>query len=319
MDHPLISVVIPIYNVEYYLNECINSILNQTYNNLEIILVDDGSTDNSGNIAEHYASKDQRIKLIHKQKGGLSDARNTGIDIANGSFITFVDSDDALCPDTIEYLHNLLVDSDADISCCQRIQVNEDSNISITQNRHKPKQSFILSTEKALISQFVDTVAWGKLYKIELFSNVRYPLGRLHEDVFTTYKLLAQCKVIVVGEQPKYMYRLRNNSISNINFTHRHLDIIYGKIERAEYLRINFPKLYPSGKADIVYSACVCTHRMAKARYRNNDDIAFVQKQIRRYEKDFLIYGKNRIATKLFSIATYINLRITIKLLEWFQ
>ena len=88
------------YNVEYYLNECINSILNQTYNNLEIILVDDGSTDNSGNIAEHYASKDQRIKLIHKQNGGLSDARNTGIDIANGSFITFVDSDDALCPDT---------------------------------------------------------------------------------------------------------------------------------------------------------------------------------------------------------------------------
>lgn len=309
-----ISVVVPIYNVEDYLKQCVDSIIKQDYDNLEIILVDDGSTDQCGEICDAYAKHDSRIRVIHKPNGGLSDARNAGMDITTGEYITFVDSDDALTTDTISYLYRILKDNNADISCCQRIEIDETGNPLHKPNTIDDSEILMFDVESAICSKDVDTVAWGKLYKIELFADVRYPVGRLHEDIFTTHKLIGASKKIVVGYKPGYLYRLRTNSISNVRFTHKHLDIIYGKIEKRDYLKIHFPSLESIGNADIVYGACICSIRMAKANYKNKADIKFVQKQIRLYERDFLKYGKNRLSTKLFSLLAFCNLNLTLKL-----
>lgn len=308
-----ISVVVPIYNVEDYLKPCVDSIINQDYENLEIILVDDGSTDRCGSICDEYAMNDTRIRVIHKANGGLSDARNAGIDIATGEFITFVDSDDALITDTISYLYRILKGNNADISCCQRIEIDETGN-PLHKSNALDSNILILNTESALCSSDVDTVAWGKLYKIELFANIRYPVGRLHEDVFTTFKLVGTSNKIAVGYKQGYQYRIRANSISNVKFTQKHLDLIYGKIEKKNYLKEHFPTLESIGNAEIVYGACICSKRMSKANYKNKADIKFVQKQFRLYEKDFILYGKNRLSTKLFSLFAFCNLNLTLKL-----
>lgn len=309
-----ISVIVPVYNVEDYLNECVDSLLKQDYSNLEIILVDDGSTDKCGIICDEYAIKDSRIKVKHKQNGGLSYARNAGIDIATGDYITFVDSDDVLSSDFISYLLDLLTEADADMACCQRTEIDENS-------KHKKgycnpccKITVFDNMENALAANEIDTVAWGKLYKKDLFREIRYPVGRLHEDIFTTYKLIDRCKKIVVGPEGKYLYRVRQNSISNINFTHKHMDIVYGKLEYAKFINQKYPNLSGKANADIVYGACVCAVRMAKANYKNMADINFIQKQIRLHEKDFLISGDNRLATKVFSLLAFINLKLTLKL-----
>lgn len=309
-----ISVIVPIYNVEDYLNECVDSLIEQDYSNLEIILVDDGSTDQCGSICDEYAIKDSRIKVIHKQNGGLSDARNAGIDVATGDYITFVDSDDVLSSDYISYLLNLLTEANADMACCQRTEIDAKSRYKKGYITPCNKITVFDNVENALVAKEIDTVAWGKLYTKDLFQGIRYPVGRLHEDIFTTYKLIDRCKKIVVGQEGKYLYRVRQNSISNINFTHKHMDIVYGKLEYAKFINQKYPNLSGKANADVVYGACVCAVRMAKANYKNKDDIDFIQKQIRLHEKDFLIYGNNRSATKVFSLIAFINLKLTLKL-----
>lgn len=309
-----ISVIVPIYNVEDYLNECVDSLIEQDYSNLEIILVDDGSTDQCGSICDEYAIKDSRIKVIHKQNGGLSDARNAGIDVATGDYITFVDSDDVLSSDYISYLLDLLTEADADMACCQRTEIDENSKHKKGHCNPCGKITVFDNMENALVAKEIDTVAWGKLYKKDLFLEIRYPVGRLHEDIFTTYKIIHQCEKIVVGPGAKYLYRIRENSISNINFTHKHMDIVYGKLEYAKFINQKYPNLSGKANADVVYGACVCAVRMAKANYKNKDDIDFIQKQIRLHEKDFLISGDNRLATKVFSLIAFINLKLTLKL-----
>lgn len=309
-----ISIIVPVYNVEGYLNECVDSLLVQDYSNLEIILVDDGSTDQCGIICDEYAKKDPRVKVIHKQNGGLSDARNAGIDIASGDYITFVDSDDVLAPDAIAYLFDLLTEAGADMACCQRMEIDEYSCVKNGYFKRCDKVCFFDNMENALGAKEIDIVAWGKLYHKDLFKKIRYPVGRLHEDIFTTYKLIDQCKKIVVGPGEKYLYRIRKNSISNISFSHRHMDIIYGKLEYANFIKNKYPNLERSANIAIVYGACICAGRMAKANYKNKEDIELVQKQIRLHEKDFLIHSRNGLGTKIFSLLAFINLKFTLKL-----
>ena len=185
-----ISIIVPFYNVEKYAPKCIESIINQTYTNLEIILVDDGSPDTCGKICDDYALKDGRIKVIHKKNAGLSDARNVGIKEATGKYIGFVDGDDYIEKDMYKYLYNLIKENNADISICGVEEVYEDGSI----QDEKAKESIeILSKEDAikelLLDKKVRSHAWDKLYKRELFENIEYPYGRKMEDIATTYKL----------------------------------------------------------------------------------------------------------------------------------
>lgn len=212
----LISVIIPVYNVEKYVNRCVESVLNQTYKNLEIILVDDGSTDNSGKICDNYSKKDKRVRVIHKKNGGLSDARNAGIDIESGKIISFIDSDDFVELNFIEKLYGWMKNSNADISCCSFDLYFENSNKYVLQNFSKIEQKY--NKNDALkyfcIQGYFGVGTWNKLYKASLFKEIRFPIGKICEDWRTIYKVIEKTKTIYYNSLPLYHYRQRENSIT---------------------------------------------------------------------------------------------------------
>ncbi len=220
MKNPLISVIIPCYRVEKYLPYCINSIISQTYVNIEIFLVDDGSPDSCGVICDEYAKKDARIKVIHKKNGGLSDARNVAIDVAKGEYITFVDSDDYVAYDYVESLYNLIVENDAQMSITRCIPFWEGTQ---PVNAKRTKRVKIFGANNALVclfyQKYFDTSAWAKMYHSSLFkSGIRYPKGWLYEDLPTTYKLMMLCSKIAFSSYENYYYLLRRDSIEGAPF-----------------------------------------------------------------------------------------------------
>ena len=216
---PLISVIVPVYKVEKYLDRCINSIVNQTYRNLEIILVDDGSPDKCPLMCDEWQKKDERIRVIHKKNGGLSSARNAGLDIATGELIGFVDSDDFILPEMYEYLYGLIIENDADLSMCRFIYVNEEG-IPV-QDEAKAEDDCdsinVMSGDEALriliTLEWEYVLAWNKLYRSDIFRNIRYPEGRIHEDNFTAHHILGQCRRVAATNRKLYMYTQRDDSI----------------------------------------------------------------------------------------------------------
>lgn len=235
----LISVVVPIYKVEKYLNRCIHSLLAQTYRNLEIILVDDGSPDKSGDMCDDFATQDDRIVVIHKQNGGLSDARNTGIEAASGEYLFFLDSDDAIHEETLEILWNNLKETEADISVCDYLAYFEGNAIDTMlprQNRH------YFSNTEALQKIFDPTygvqmvICTNKLYKKNLWDNIRFPVGKIHEDEFTTYKLIHKAQSIVYTDLQLYYYLQRSDSITGAGkITRKHFQVLDAFAERTSF------------------------------------------------------------------------------------
>jgi glycosyltransferase involved in cell wall biosynthesis len=214
-NNPLISVIIPVYKVEKYINRCIDSVINQTYTNLEIILVDDGSPDNCGKICDEYAQKDSRVVVIHKENGGLSDARNYGIDVARGEYIMFVDSDDWVHPEIVERLYSGLILNNSQISMADyletdEIQVDISPISSCDYEVYNPKRFF---EEIFWGKNAMGETAWAKLYKRELFENIRYPVGKIHEDTYTTPFLVSKAEKITVTREKMYYYYQRDDSI----------------------------------------------------------------------------------------------------------
>lgn len=240
--NPLITVVVPIFNVEKYLRECVDSILSQVYSNLEIILVDDESPDNSGLICDEYATLDTRIKVIHQKNKGLSGARNAGLEIADGKYITFVDSDDVIEPDMIEVLYKALKDNQAEMAVTGLKSFFEDG-VSFS-NPHGEK-IFVFSREEALdcflFKDYLTPCVCGKLYDISLWQDIRCPEGKLFEDQYTTYRLVDMTSKIVFVASPKYNYRKRNGSIGHSNFTVRSYDLYYGINEEYDYISHKYP------------------------------------------------------------------------------
>lgn len=234
----LITVVLPIYNVEKYLECCIKSVLKQTYKNIEIILVDDGSLDNCAQICDEYEKKDDRVKVIHKKNGGLSDARNEGIRNAKGKYICFIDSDDFIKENYIEVLYNLIKKYNANMAVGNFIRV-QDSNLpkitkeEITENVYTGKEMIENIYNKALYVQA--TVAWNKLYDIQLFKDIQFPYGKQHEDEFTTYQLYYNCAKVVMTSEILYYYRYVPTSIMNQSFKIKRLDGIEALEERLKF------------------------------------------------------------------------------------
>ncbi len=208
----LISVIVPVYNIEEYIDKCISSIIKQTYVNLEIILVDDGSTDNSGNICDAYASRDERIVVIHKQNGGLSDARNKGLDVAKGEVISFIDGDDWIHPQMYEILMHMMNSKEADMAVCGFSR--DENEVLDRQYDVNNIDEKIVSGIEALIGNFgISPAAWNKLYKKIVFEKIRYPLNRLHEDEYIFHEILHKSERIVVTDLPLYYYAERGSSI----------------------------------------------------------------------------------------------------------
>lgn len=234
-----ISIIVPVYNVEKYLENCIQSILNQTFNDYELILVDDGSTDKSGEICDKYKKMDSRIKVIHKNNGGLSSARNAGLDIACGKYIGFVDSDDSIHPRMYEILYDLIKKHKVDISCCnykntytlcteyntdiEQTEVIEMDNIQAINNLY----------DKEIGVRLV--VAWNKLYSKHLFDDTRYEVGRIHEDEFIAHRILYKCKKIAYTNDELYYYLQREGSIMSQVSYKRNVDTILAFSDRMKF------------------------------------------------------------------------------------
>lgn len=221
----VISIIMPIYKAEDYLEKSITSILNQTFKNFELILVDDGSPDNSGKICDELAVNDNRIKVIHKKNGGASTARNAGLDIAKGEFIAFVDSDDWIEPTLFEILFNLAKKHDADISQCNYIKTeNEDIKIENDKNEIIKTFNKIESLNNLYNEMYVSTVVlWNKIYKKSLFDEIRFPNMRIFEDEAIMYKLLYKSNKLVYTNQKLYYYRNTPDSIMNAKFDKKRL------------------------------------------------------------------------------------------------
>lgn len=263
---PLISVVVPVYKVESYICKCVDSIINQTYKNLEIILVDDGSPDNCGKICDDYAKKDKRIKVIHKKNGGLSDARNAGIKETTGKYIGFVDSDDWIDHTMYMKLYQMLTNTNSDIAVCELCRVSNEEKIKrITEGKITAytQEKYALCFFK-IGSQSIEYYAPTKLYKREIIEDNQYPVGLTSEDVYGTYKAIVKAKKIVKTTEELYFYRYNEQSITG-SFSKKDLDLLkiwdlvveYTKKIKPEYIeyaiinrkRINFTLLYRYAKA----------------------------------------------------------------------
>lgn len=215
----LISIIVPVYNVETYLCECIDSICEQTYPNLEIILVDDGSTDICPGLCDGYASKDSRIKVVHQKNGGLSAARNKGYEVSSGKFIAFVDSDDTVSNIYIETLYGLLIQNDAQIAACAYTRAQNELQKDVI----KDYDDDIMTSEKMLREwhgrrKKIETVVWNKLYSREIFQTFKdsklFPEGKTHEDIYTSHLFVEKASHIAVTNRKLYYYRKRDDSIS---------------------------------------------------------------------------------------------------------
>lgn len=220
-----VSIIVPVYDIEEYLVECIESILAQTWKHFEIILVDDGSTDSSGKMCDEYAEKYNCIFVIHKKNGGLSSARNAGIDVARGNYLAFIDSDDVVHPDYLRELVNIVEKENADLVACDfcvgtSCQWGETSEIKYDIRRDEDV------LERMNDNDVVVTVAWNKLYHAKFFKeyNLRYPEGKIHEDMFLTPQILHCTNKMVITNQKLYFYRQRKNSIMNSSFSIKQLD-----------------------------------------------------------------------------------------------
>lgn len=243
--NPLISLIVPVYNVENYLERCFHSLVNQTYTNLEIYLVDDGSTDSCPQLCDDYAKKDSRIKVIHKENGGLSDARNVAIDVCSGEYILFVDSDDFIALDTVELLYSTLAENDADISTIGYINYyDSDAVIPINESNNHLVLKAEPALENMLYQHNVTTSAWGKLYRKSLFDGgIRYPKGKICEDLDTTYKLFALAQTIVLNSARKFYYQQRLDSIINSRFATKRMDALDFAKHQLEFVSAKYPSI----------------------------------------------------------------------------
>lgn len=252
MVYDKISIIVPIYKVEDYLDRCISSIVNQTYKNIEIILVDDGSPDQCPNICDEWTKKDNRIIVVHKANGGLSDARNTGLNIATGEYIGFVDSDDFISKDMYQVLYNVLIDTNSDIVQCEYIKFTDDSLINDNQpdciiNEYNVEEAlFSLINENPL-----KQVVWNKLYKRRLFDDIRFEKNKLNEDEFFTYQIFAKANKISYINQALYYYFSRETSIMGKPFSSKRLDGLEARMKQYQFFQENYNQLVSYQKKNL--------------------------------------------------------------------
>ncbi len=240
---PVISVIVPVYNVEKYLEKCVQSVLAQTFKEIEILLIDDGSKDASGRLCDQYALKDGRIRVIHKENGGLSDARNRGIMEARGDYLSFIDGDDYIEPDMLGSLYDNLIRENADVAMCGIFSEYADRI-----QRTYPNDEYIVldgiqAAGLVLEGNKVSVNAVNKLYKREIFESLRFPVGKLSEDAFIMVKLLAGVGRAVLDTRPKYYYVHREDSITTSKYKPKDLNVIEAYSGNREFVLKNCPQL----------------------------------------------------------------------------
>lgn len=268
---PLISVIVPVYNVEGYLWRCVNSLLQQTYSNLEIILVDDGSTDNCPSLCDEFAKQDKRIKVIHKANGGLSDARNAGMKVMSGDYVSFIDSDDWVNIHFYEVLTDVMKKEDCDIVQCEReILHGEKGEFSSAVTEYNVETYDAQNALELLIDEEkFKQVVWNKLYKRENIC-LEFRKGMINEDEFWTYKVFGEAEKVAYIDAPMYYYFQREGSIINSKYSLKRLHVIEALVERYQYMREKYPMLTDKA-AFSVYCACLYAYQMS-IKYLDKED-----------------------------------------------
>lgn len=308
MKNDLISIVVPVYNVDKYLEKCLNSILNQTYDNIEIILVDDGSKDDSGKICDIYKEKDNRIKVIHKTNGGLSDARNIGIDNVNGKYITFVDSDDTIEKNYIEYLYNLLKKNNTKLSICNYNVVSNNKVIPYIKKDYEIKLDKVTALGELLRERLFSVSSCAKLYDVELFNDVRFPIGMLCEDNGTTYKLIEKCDYVSYGSKSKYNYYKRDNSIMTSSFNERKFDLIKLVDKMKDDLEPKYPELHDEILRKQISSRFSVLRQIVLSDYNNQKKINAIVEFLKQNKKFILKCSSINIREKIALITLLIDI-----------
>lgn len=312
MNNPLITIIVPIYNVEKWLPKCIDSLLVQTYENIEIILSEDGSPDGCAKICDEYAEKDTRIRVLHKENGGLSDARNAALDIANGEFITCIDSDDFVSPDYVETLYNLCRKHNCKMSVADWFIFPMGTDPILPKREEK---ELFFTRNEALEDMFnqahFDVSACVKLYHRSLFEGVRYPKGMLFEDLQTTFKLMLKCKEgVAYCNKQIYYYMFRPGSIEGAVFSEKKMN---SAIEV-----FNVMKSYENELAEVARAlksklASFCLHLVLKMPkgYKGGEVLYDYIRQVR---WDVVTNSKARMKTRLGCASTYLGFGVTQKL-----
>ena len=242
---PLISVIVPVYNVERYLDRCIDSIVNQTYKNLEIILVEDGSPDNCSDMCDSWGEKDSRIKVIHQPNGGGGKARNCALDCARGEYIAFVDSDDYIATCMFEVLYSEF-SNNVDIVECDYCKVKNSSKVFSKDIINYSTRIFTTAEamRENITGHFFQQVIWNKIYRKTVIGNIRFPEDTVIDDEFWTYKVIGRARNLIHVEKVLYAYRQQNHSIMHTTFSQNRLQAIKAQEEKLEYMAQNFPELW---------------------------------------------------------------------------
>lgn len=276
MDEVLISIIVPVYNVEHYLKKCVNSICHQTYKKLEIILVDDGSTDRSGILCDEFADVDSRIKVIHKSNGGLSDARNAGMKNASGVWWMFVDSDDYLVPDAAETLLRVAVKNNCEISVCNMMRVYEDGNHELF---YCPVTEPTIWADKQRFETLKQPSVCNKLFYAKLFENICFPEGRFYEDTFVYHILAYRASRIAMTGLTGYCYVSRKESIiGQAKFTDRYFDFIEAVHKRMTFLLSHGITDYGEKACLSLYAAVANAEKYIVRTEKNSSNFADMRK-----------------------------------------
>ncbi|OKL36559.1 glycosyltransferase family 2 protein [Domibacillus mangrovi] len=311
-----VSVVVPIYKVEKYIHRCVDSILNQTYTNIEIILVDDGSPDNCGRIADQYKERDSRVTVIHQTNGGLSDARNQGMTYVTGEFTMFVDSDDWLEKNMIENMVNSSFKYKADVVQTAFYYAYDDK--SFLDNRYYSQRNDPVTLDnkrlmyELVVNDKVKNFAWGKLYKTKLIKDIPFEKGVLFEDVFWAYKVMHQVNSFLIVHQPMYNYYQRSDSIV-ANYTPRNLDMIRGLKERHVFIEELYKELTDESYKVILkmslihYNLLLMNRRKDKGGLHRKEIQSYIQSNYSRLKKAVKNDQQLKRQLHLFTMHPYFN------------
>ena len=307
----LISIIVPVYNVEKYLEKCVNSIVNQTYKNLEIILVDDGATDNSGKLCDKLAKIDNRIKVYHKENGGLSDARNYGVERATGDYIGFVDSDDYIDSEMYGKLYEAIKKENVDVAECNLKIIYPDREELFTEQNYYnvcTKQEYL---EEYLKIEKIFGSACVRLIKSDVVKKLKFPVGKLYEDTYYAYDLIEKVDSYVIMNNPYYNYLMRENSITNTKFNPRIFDLIeiVEKFHKTTYE--NYPGLKEAADCRKMYAYfSVLNSILLEENYRDNE---YYSEILSYFKRNYISLLKNKYINRSRKLSvTLIKLNIDL-------
>lgn len=306
-----ISVVVPVYKVEQYIYKCVDSILNQTFSDIEVILVDDGSPDRCGEICDKYAEKDTRIQVVHKENGGLSDARNAGMQYAAGEYIIFIDSDDYIDTDMFEYMYNNLVQAGADMATCGIYEVYSDRV-----EQQDETGDFVCSGEEAfrciLRGHTIRGEIWNKLIRRSCIEGLQFPKGKLYEDIYFTVDMMQRIKQVAVGTKPKYYYLHREDSITGKPYRPQVYDIIEGYTKNYKVVQKEFPSLTEEAECLWLWARFIVLDKMLiEKNYRSIEGfkelVLFIRRHMVRILKNTYFNRNRKISALilLFNVSLY--------------